>query len=337
MWQTSMKTFELSIRLRDWVFIKTVAIVFSSIITVIIYILLGLQPYHGLITGAILGGCLTLMSFTFIGLSNKFVLPKIYRQTLWWIVSAVFSFFAGCSGFYLAYLVVSLLPLKIPSILEEKAMLLSALTGVLNYLIGLLIYLFINSRAKRTELESLLTESRLHALNTQLNSHFLFNILNSISELISIDGKKAEEAVLKLSKFLRRTLRETDLICLSEELENVKTYVELENIRYNGLIELKIELQESFLSIKIPKFSVQLIVENAVKHGFTGQRLQIDIFGEDTERFLKIHIRNNGRLPERINFGTGLKNLQRRVKILCNGYIEFRISNQLEFTINLPK
>lgn len=332
-----MKKFELPITLRDWIFIKIVAILFSSTISLVLYLSLNLNTVDGLITGAILGVFLTLTSFVFISISNRFILPLINQERLWWIISAVFSFLAGFTGFFGAYSFVKNLSLEIPPLIESKITLFSVLTGILNYLIGLLIFLFINARTKRTELENLLTESRLLALNTQLNSHFLFNVINSIVELINIDKERAEEALIKLSKFLRKVLKERDLIPLREEIENVKTYIELENLRYNQLIKFRVFEEESIPDINIPKFSVQLIVENAIKHGFTGKELEITVFVEELKEEVKIHISNNGKLPEEIKFGTGLKNLIKRVKILCNGTIEYRTQEQVEFIINLPR
>lgn len=332
-----MKTFEISITLKDWLFIKIIAILFSSLICLILYLSVNLNVRDGLITGSILGLSLTVMSFIFISISNRFILTSIKRESLWWIVSALFSFLAGSFGFYIAYLSVKALALEIPAVIETRVWLFSSLTGVLNYLTGLLIFLFIHSRAKKEELEKLITESRLLALNTQLNSHFLFNVLNSIVELINRDTKRAEEALVKLSRFLRKVLSERDLISLKEELDNVKTYVELENLRHNQMIKFTVLNEHSLPDISVPKFSVQLIVENAIKHGFKGEQLEITTFVEEIDREIRIHVKNNGKLPDEIKFGTGLNNLTKRVKLLCRGRVSYCQNDQVEFQLILPK
>lgn len=333
-----MKKFELNITLKDWIYIITISVLFSSLITTMIYLSIDAEPYQGIIAGTLLGFCLGILSFGLIGINNKFILPLIKKPSIWWISSAIFAFISGFSGFYLAYYLSKILSIEIPEPLRDKLDIFAIFVGSLNYFIGLLLYLFINMKTKKIELENLIIESRLLALNTQLNSHFLFNILNSIIELINIDSKKAEKALIILSKFLRKVLKEDDLIFISDEIENVKTYVELENLRYGNMINLKIS--DSIMEIwdfKIPKFSIQLIIENAVKHGFMGKELNIEIATENLPDKIKIYIKNNGKVAEELKFGIGLNNLAKRISLLCKGYIQYKEAEKTEFIINIPK
>lgn len=332
-----MKKFELKVTFKDWLFINFIAILFSLLVTSIIYISLNLNLYSGLITGAVLGFCLALFSFSLISINNKYILPHIKNSVLWWIISALFAFLAGFFGFYFAYFIIRALSINLPQILRTKIHIFALFVGLINYLIGLIIYLFINMRSKKTELESLITEGRLLSLNTQLNSHFLFNVLNNITELITINKDMAEKALLNLSRFLRKVFKEGDLVSVSEELENVKTYVELENLRYENLIRLEITGDTHILDFLIPKFSIQLIVENAIKHGFTGKELNIKVHFENLKNFLKIHIKNDGKPVGEMKFGIGLTNLSRRINLLCKGKIEYREVDNPEFIISLPK
>jgi len=332
-----MRKFELHITWKDWIFIIVIAIIFSSSISFLLYEGFNLPIKDGLISGSVLGFCLSLFSFALITFNNNFILPHLKQTIVWWILSAFFSFIAGFSGFNLAFFLLSSLNLVIPPKVVEKKYFFAIIVGFLNYLVGLLIYLFINMKSKKGELEILLLESRLLSLNIQLNTHFLFNVLNNITELMSIDKKKAEEALIKLSHFLRRVLKGKDIFTVEEELENVKTYVELENIRYSGLINLKITNEESFLQEKIPRFSVQLLVENAIKHGFKGKPLNIEIIFERSNNKIKIHVVNDGINPEEVIFGTGLNNLSKRLKLLCNGKIEYKKDKNPKFTIMIEK
>lgn len=331
-----MKKFELKITPLDWILIITVAILFSSSIAIIIYKTLNADWQDGLLVGSVLGFCLAIFSILFVTLNNLYILPKISKPYVWWIFSAIFSSLAGYIGFYSAFFLVKIFIIPIPENILNNINTLAVFSAFLNYLTGLLIYLFVNMKTKKQELESLLAESRILSLNIQLNSHFLQNVLNSIAELIRIDSEKAEEALIKLSRFLRKVLKEQDIIPISEEVENVKGYVELENLRYGGLIKLKIISSDKAQNILIPRFSIQLLVENAIKHGFTGSELNIEIIFDISNSLCQIKISNDGKPVKDLRFGTGLKNLSKRLKILCNGKLELGDRKKNEFLIKIP-
>ena len=96
----------------------------------------------------------------------------------------------------------------------------------------------------------------------------MFNALNSVSELIFIDKNRAEKAVLELSKFLRNAINNRSLVTVEDEILMVKIYLNIENIRFDDKIVLHIKDLEIIKDRQIPKFSIQLLVENAIKHGF---------------------------------------------------------------------
>jgi LytS/YehU family sensor histidine kinase len=175
-------------------------------------------------------------------------------------------------------------------------------------------------------------ETKLKALENELNPHFLFNALNSVSELIYQDQKKAESAVIEISKFLRNAINKESLLSLETELSMVKTYVNIENVRFDEKIVLNIEDFEEYKNIKIPKFSIQLLVENAIKHGYLGKVLNIDI------KFLKdkIIVENDGKISNIVNFGTGLSNLKKRLELQKVGNLSFNIlDDKMHFIIEL--
>ncbi len=158
---------------------------------------------------------------------------------------------------------------------DDKIVRISILIGILTYIVGALLYRFVKMRNQKDVIDNEYVQSRLRSLETQLNPHFLFNALNSIAELIHHDKDKAEMALLKVSSFLRNTMNEKALLILKDEIKNVKEYVELENIRFSNKIHVLIIGEIPKWSV--PKFSLQLIVENAIKHGFVTNKEALNI------------------------------------------------------------
>jgi LytS/YehU family sensor histidine kinase len=175
-------------------------------------------------------------------------------------------------------------------------------------------------RNEKEEVNRHYTESRLRSLETQLNPHFLFNALNSLAELVHRDSNRAEEAILKLSAFLRNTMSEKALIPMAEEIANVKSYVELENIRFSDRIRLDVE--GPLPPWQLPKFSIQLLAENAIKHGRMGQTgvLTIRIRFEPSQ--YRTVVSNDGTPMPEARPGIGLSNLDERLRLLCGGRLE---------------
>jgi LytS/YehU family sensor histidine kinase len=112
----------------------------------------------------------------------------------------------------------------------------------------------------------------------------------------------------------------------------VRTYVNIENVRFDEKIVLNIADFSEYKNTKIPKFSIQLLVENAIKHGYLGKTLNIDInFSKD-----KITVQNDGKIANIIKFGTGLSNLQKRLKLQKIGNLSFEIlDDKMLFIIEL--
>ncbi|MBN1128304.1 MAG: histidine kinase [Chitinispirillaceae bacterium] len=125
------------------------------------------------------------------------------------------------------------------------------------------------AREKAHLSEHLATESRLRALQAQINPHFLFNTLNTIAEMTSIDPEKAEKLVMRLSRLFRRTLSASvhKNVALSEELETIRTYLEIEKERFGNRLNYTIDVQGDPSAPFIVGQVLQPIVENAIKHG----------------------------------------------------------------------
>jgi len=326
-----MYNIELRIKALDWLYILLIGVVFAMLLSSLEYVLLGLEWSEGAYFGAILGFSITLFSLFFITFMNQTILPRISK--IFWLPLAVFfSFLSGFLGTLLSTAAAEMLHIDLIPLFHTHHVQIAVAVGVLTYIVGALLYRFVKMRNEKEEVDHHYVQSRLRSLETQLNPHFLFNALNSIAELIHQDPDKAETAILKVSTFLRNTMDEKALILLSDELRNVRDYVELENIRFSGKIQLHVE--EPLPRIQVPKFSIQLLAENAIKHGFKEKNiLEISLSYDKTQNTLTVQ--NNGKAMMSTKFGTGLTNLAQRLKLLCNGNIEITDKETPTFTIYL--
>lgn len=122
---------------------------------------------------------------------------------------------------------------------------------------------------KLEEQERLLLQIRLEALQSQINPHFLFNTLNSVSSLVRFNPDKAREMIVKLANILRRLMRTTDaFVPLREEFDFIDDYLDIEVVRF-GTDKLRVqkELEPASLDVMVPSMMLQPLVENAIKHG----------------------------------------------------------------------
>ncbi len=126
---------------------------------------------------------------------------------------------------------------------------------------------------KLEEQGRMLLQARMEALQNQINPHFLFNTLNSISSLVRFDPDTARELIIKLANILRRLLKSSDaFVPLSEELEFIDNYLDIEVVRF-GIEKLKVlkELDPPSLEVMIPSMLLQPLVENSIKHGLSSK------------------------------------------------------------------
>lgn len=327
-----MQKVELKIAPKDWLYIIIIGAFFGFFISLCFYFVsYDLQNISTIIFSTSTAILISLFAFFLITISNKFILPKVEKR-FWYLISFVFSFLSGFLGFTFSFLLFSFGDFKILHIISAFWIYISITIGFLTFLVGLILHQFISMKYKNEEIKTQVLETKLKALENELNPHFLFNALNSVSELIYQDPKKAENAVIEISKFLRNAINKESLITLETELSMVKTYVNIENVRFDEKIVLNIENIAEYKNIKIPKFSIQLLVENAIKHGFYGKTLQIDIkFSKD-----KIIVQNNGKITNIVKFGTGLSNLQKRLELQNVGSLSHQIlEDKMVFIIEL--
>ncbi len=198
-------------------------------------------------------------------------------------------------------------------------------TGVFIYgLIILSYFLFISlsnlseKNAKEARLESLVKETELKMLRSQINPHFLFNSLNSISSLTITDPEKARDMVIKLSDFMRYALSRKDEqpVSLQSELENLRLYLDIEKVRFGDKLTTEENIDHDCLDFKIPVMLLQPLYENAVKHGVyeSTESVRIMTKARFIDGFFEIIISNNYDPAPSLKkgTGTGLLNVTRR-------------------------
>lgn len=178
------------------------------------------------------------------------------------------------------------------------------------------------SKVREEKLNTELINSRLEALKMQLNPHFLFNTHHSIISLMTKnDTKKATEMLMKLSDFLRLTLDNTkQLTSLSDELKLMKFYLDIQQVRFEDKLFVRLEAQSEVLNAAIPSFIMQPLIENAIIHGIApyAEPSTLNISCNKVNDLLEIEVYDNGGGIEidRFKEGIGVKNIRARLKEL---------------------
>jgi two-component system LytT family sensor kinase len=198
--------------------------------------------------------------------------------------------------------------------------------------------------------QQLLLKARMDALSSQINPHFLFNTLNTVSSLIRVDPDLARGVVLKLSNILRRLLRKHEtFVSLKEELSFIDDYLDIEVARFGDNLEFVRDVDDAALEVFIPSMLLQPIVENCLKHGLAskleGGRIQLRTTNVDGR--LHIEIEDNGagiseeKMPHVYVEGIGLSNVRERLRVLYG--TDFRLEIQSRpgegtlIRINIPE
>jgi two-component system, LytTR family, sensor histidine kinase AlgZ len=178
------------------------------------------------------------------------------------------------------------------------------------------------AETREQEALTLARESELKALKAQINPHFLFNSLNSISALATVDGARAREMCIKLSDFLRTTLKlgEKQRITLADELALARAYLEVEQVRFGARLRVEIDADAGCERCVVPSLVLQPLVENAVKHGIAGlvNGGTIRIEARCGSGRLQLNIRNDfdPESPGASRHGLGLRNVRDRLRAL---------------------
>jgi two-component system, LytTR family, sensor kinase len=198
---------------------------------------------------------------------------------------------------------------------------------------------------KKTEIESLIWEAavkdyELKTLKSQLNPHFMFNAMNSIRSLIEEDPESAKVALTKLSNILRYSLKmeRAESVLLSEEIEAVKDYLDLEKMRFEERLKYNINIESTAARMEIPPMMIQTLVENGIKHGISkiteGGEIEINSKVKSSE--LYIEIINDGHLDNdslKLSKGFGVANTKHRLSLLFGERASFSLLNVNEHKV----
>jgi sensor histidine kinase YesM len=185
------------------------------------------------------------------------------------------------------------------------------------------------------ELERHLAEARLQSLRSQLQPHFLFNALNTMSSLTETDPKTARRLMEQLGRLLRMSLRHaaTPLVTLAEELTFLDDYLAIESVRFEGRISVSVHAEDETLDALVPSFLLQPLVENAIRHGvgprLSGGRIGVTAVREGTRLLLRVTDDGLGLPPDwnaRREAGVGLRNTAARLEQLYPHDHLFRVA-----------
>jgi signal transduction histidine kinase len=192
------------------------------------------------------------------------------------------------------------------------------------------------------QLESLLHQAQLQTLRSQLNPHFLFNALHSIAELVHANPKLAEQLILRLGELLRQVLRSSteQEVALADELDFIKSYVEIERMRLGDRLQVNWEIAPEALQTKVPSLILQPLVENAILHGVAPiakpGALTIRATRDDQSLYLQVRDTGPG-LPEETKrrLGIGISNTQARLHRLYGPKQRFELLNDHGLVVNI--
>ena len=167
--------------------------------------------------------------------------------------------------------------------------------------------------------KALLTQSEIKLLHAQVNPHFLFNALNTIKAVIRRDSDEAGLLVQYLSTFFRKNLkRPAEIVTLADEIEHVNAYLQIEKARFQARLQVRLEVPEALAHLHLPAFTLQPIVENAIKHG-TSQLLgvgEITLRASQQAQHLVLDIEDNAGLyqPKKDAGGLGMSLVDKRLR-----------------------
>jgi two-component system, LytTR family, sensor kinase len=204
-----------------------------------------------------------------------------------------------------------------------------ALTAyILSALVNLMFYTFFMIRHSReamereNQLRDLVQRTELQALKNQLNPHFIYNSLNSISSLTITAPEKAREMVIRLSDFLRYALKQDvmQMTSLKKELENIESYLQIEKVRFGDRLKYRLDLDPESSSQAIPVMILQPLFENAVKHGVQNSTEPVEIIFELEKKTgeIKLKVSNtfDGQFTRFRSEGVGLENIRNRLRLI---------------------
>ncbi|MFV0594057.1 MAG: sensor histidine kinase [Draconibacterium sp.] len=207
-------------------------------------------------------------------------------------------------------------------------------------------YAFKEKSKNETHLKALVKEAELHALKSQINPHFLFNSLNSISSLTMTDPARAQEMVINLSQLMRYSLKhdQDERVKFRQELENNKLYLSIEKVRFGKKLNPVFAIEEPCMDAFIPNMILQPLYENAIKYGVYEATETIDVITHCRMRgdLLEIVISNtyDKNVLSKRGEGIGLRNIRDRLQVIYGNPHLLKVAdnnNEFTVTLNIPQ
>jgi len=214
------------------------------------------------------------------------------------------------------------------------------LTSAIGIVYGVISYLDLQRKRKFDEkelelsrLRELKTKAELDALHSKVNPHFLYNALNSIADLSITDGKKARKMTIALADLFRYSINysNNNYSTIREEIEMAEVYLQIEKIRFEDQLNYYIHTDQELDHYLVPRFVIQPLVENAVKHGLkaTGKMTEITLEVKTDGDNIVINVVDNGpAFPAELSAGYGVKSVYDKLDLLFPGHYEIHFSNQ---------
>ena len=261
---------------------------------------------------------------------RRIILQFVITIILAFLVSVIITLFANLIKSYTE---------DLTTVLIYNALIYAVVNIILMIILEAWLF-FVESDKAKTKAENLekeLTQIRFEVLKNQINPHFMFNSLNVLSGLIDKDVAKAQLFIDEFSHIYRYVLEtiEKTVVSLNEELGFVRSYIFLQRIRYGEALIVNINLPANILHLLMPPLSLQVVLENAVKHNIIDslKPLQIDISYEKEW----LIIRNNIQLKISTGVSTGLgqKNMVKRYTMICKNIPEFLVKTN-HYIVKLP-
>jgi LytS/YehU family sensor histidine kinase len=188
----------------------------------------------------------------------------------------------------------------------------------------------LDAKIKAQHLEKELSQIRFEVLKSQINPHFMFNSLNVLSGLVNKDPYKAQQFIDEFSHIYRYVLEtiEQPVSKLNKELDFMRSYFFLQQIRYGENLTYSLNIPSELLDLVLPPLSLQVVLENAIKHNIVNENkpLNIEIYNEDSFLLVKNNIQPKISLNK--STGLGLKNLIKRYALICELKPKFFVENQ---------
>ena len=204
--------------------------------------------------------------------------------------------------------------------------------GVINYLDIERTRKFNEKELELSRLRELKTKAELEALHSKVNPHFLYNALNSIADLSITDGRKARKMTIALADLFRYSINysNNNFSSVKDEVEMANVYLQIEKIRFEDQLNYSLKVEDELNHYLVPRFVLQPLVENAVKHGLkaTGQLTEINLEVKKNGAGMVVNIADTGpAFPAELNPGYGVKSVFDKLDLLFPGNYEMHFSN----------